>query len=166
MNAIVYTSNTGFTEKYAHLLGERTGLPVYAMKEGKPDKDAEVIYLGWLMAGNVKGLRRAAKCWNVRAVCAVGMAVPTSAQQETTKKACSLPETVPVFLLQGGYNYQRLHGIYRLIMSGFQSAMKKQLEQKEELTPEEEDSLNLLRHGGDRVDPAALEPILAWLNAR
>ena len=166
MNAIVYTSNTGFTEKYARMLGERTGLPVFSMKEGKPDKGAEVIYLGWLMAGSVKGLRRAAKRWNVQAVCAVGMAAPTLAQQGETKKACSLPENVPVFLLQGGYNYQRLRGFYRLMMAAFQGAMRKQLEKKERLTPEEADSLDLLRHGGDRVTPAALEPVLAWLNAR
>jgi len=148
------------------MLGERTGLPVFSMKVGKPDKGAEVIYLGWMMAGIVKGLRRAVKHWNVRAVCAVGMATSTLAQQEVTKKACSLPETVPVFLLQGGYNYQRLRSFYRLMMAAFQGAMRKQLEKKEHLTPDEADSLDLLRHGGDRVDPAALEPVLAWLNAR
>ena len=27
-NAIAYTSNTGYTEQYALLLGEQTGLPV------------------------------------------------------------------------------------------------------------------------------------------
>ena len=27
-NAIVYTSNTGYTAQYAKLLGEKTGLPV------------------------------------------------------------------------------------------------------------------------------------------
>ena len=27
-NAIVYTSNTGYTRQYATLLGEKTGLPV------------------------------------------------------------------------------------------------------------------------------------------
>ena len=30
-NAIVYTSNTGYTEQYARLLGKRTGLPVYSL---------------------------------------------------------------------------------------------------------------------------------------
>lgn len=31
--AIVYTSNTGYTEEYARLLGEETGLPVYSLKD-------------------------------------------------------------------------------------------------------------------------------------
>lgn len=34
-NAIVYTSNTGFTEQYARLLGEKTGLPVYPLSEAE-----------------------------------------------------------------------------------------------------------------------------------
>ena len=29
MDAIVYTSNTGYTEKYAGILGEKTHLPVF-----------------------------------------------------------------------------------------------------------------------------------------
>ena len=33
MKAIVYTSNTGHTAEYAKILGEKTGLPVYALSE-------------------------------------------------------------------------------------------------------------------------------------
>ena len=59
MDAIVYTSNTGFTEKYAKLLGGKLFLPVYSLEEakGKLAAGAEIIYLGWLMAGTVKGYR-------------------------------------------------------------------------------------------------------------
>ena len=32
IRAIVYTSNTGHTEKYARMLGEKTGLPVYSLE--------------------------------------------------------------------------------------------------------------------------------------
>ena len=35
MDAIVYTSNTGFTEKYAKLLGGKLFLPVYSLEEAK-----------------------------------------------------------------------------------------------------------------------------------
>ena len=31
MKAIVYTSNTGSTARYAAMLGQETGLPVYSM---------------------------------------------------------------------------------------------------------------------------------------
>ena len=50
-DAIVYTSKTGFTEEYAKLLGEKTGLPVYSLnKSGLLGKDSKVIYLGWIHA--------------------------------------------------------------------------------------------------------------------
>lgn len=58
MNAIIYTTNTGSTEHYAKLLAQITGLPVYSLAEAKKRvfAGAEVIYLGWIMAGSVKGV--------------------------------------------------------------------------------------------------------------
>ena len=55
MNAIIYTTNTGSTERYAKLLAQKTGLPVYSLAEAKKRvfAGAEVIYLGWIMAGSV-----------------------------------------------------------------------------------------------------------------
>ena len=35
MNAIIYTTNTGSTERYARLLAERTELPAYSLTEAK-----------------------------------------------------------------------------------------------------------------------------------
>ena len=47
-NAIVYTSNTGYTEQYAMLLGKATGLPVYALTEAeaKLAPGNHILYLG------------------------------------------------------------------------------------------------------------------------
>lgn len=60
MNAIIYTTNTGSTEHYAKLLAQKTGLPVYSLAEAKKRvfAGAEVIYLGWIMAGSVKAMPR------------------------------------------------------------------------------------------------------------
>lgn len=57
MKAIIYTSNTGGTERYARLLAEQTGLPAYSLTEAKEAVPAgeDVLYLGWIMAGSVKG---------------------------------------------------------------------------------------------------------------
>ena len=57
MNAIIYTTNTGSAERYAKLLAEKTGLPAYSLAEAKKavPNGAEIIYLGWIMAGVVKG---------------------------------------------------------------------------------------------------------------
>lgn len=48
MDAIVYTSNTGSTKRYAELLSQMTGLPAFALGDAK-DKlsaNAGIIYLG------------------------------------------------------------------------------------------------------------------------
>lgn len=75
MKAIIYTSNAGSTVQYAQLLANELHLPVYSAKEAKKKVPAhsEIIYLGWIMAGGIKGYKDMVKKYNVRAVCAVGM---------------------------------------------------------------------------------------------
>ena len=57
MKAIIYTSNAGSTAQYAQLLANELHLPVYSAKEAKKKVPAhsEIIYLGWIMAGGIKG---------------------------------------------------------------------------------------------------------------
>lgn len=75
MNAIVYTSNSGFTAQYAEMLGAKLSLPVYKLADAPNHiaKGADIIYLGWLMAGVVKGYKKATKLYQIKAVCSVGM---------------------------------------------------------------------------------------------
>ena len=60
-NIIVYTSQTGFTEKYANLLGEKINGEVLTLKDAKKKPDSffadadSIVYAGWLMAGKVTG---------------------------------------------------------------------------------------------------------------
>lgn len=78
MMIIVYKSNTGYTEQYAKLLGDALDMPSYSLeKVPKCHKGGEVIYLGWLFAGNIVGYKKAAKLYKVRCVCGVGMGAPT-----------------------------------------------------------------------------------------
>ena len=88
MNAIIYTTNTGSTEHYAKLLAQKTGLPVYSLAEAKKRvfAGAEAIYLGWIMAGGIKGYKDMVKKYNVRAVCAVGMSLTGTQTEEVRAK--------------------------------------------------------------------------------
>lgn len=167
MDAVVYKSNTGFTEKYARLLGERTGLPVLSIeKSDRLPQGAQIVFLGWMMAGKVMGLKEAVRRFDVRAVCPVGMAVPNAEQYAAAKKACAAVGDLPLFVLQGGYDKKKLHGVYRVMMNVFSGFIEKQMSKKEQLTPEEKDSIDLLRNGGDRVAPEALDPVIRWLEGR
>lgn len=163
--AIVYTSNTGYTRQYAEMLGEKTGLPVYSLKEVKKElsSDSSVIYLGWLMAGRVQGFAKAAKRFNVEAVCGVGMGSAGS-QTEDIRKANPIPETVKVFTLQGGFDMNKLHGMYKLMMTMMSKTLGKSIAEKNDRTAEEEDMLDLLTKGGNRVSEENLDPVLNWYN--
>ena len=97
-NAIVYTSNTGYTRQYAKLLGDKTGLPVYSLDEAgaKLPPTTSILYLGWLMAGKVQGYAKAAKRYQIEALCGVGMGA-TGSQIQELRKANGLPAALPVF---------------------------------------------------------------------
>ena len=163
MNAIVYTSNTGFTAQYAKLLGEKLCLPVYALDtaEGELAAGAEIIYLGWLMAGQVKGYKQAAKRYKIAVVCGVGMGASGS-QIEDICKSNAIQEDTPVFTLQGGFDLGKLHGPYRLMMNTMRHTVGKKLAAKPDKTAEEQDMLDLLQNGGSRVNEENLHPVLEW----
>ena len=117
ISAIVYTSNAGHTKRYAEMLADKTGLPVFELKAAgsKLEKGAQIVYLGWLMGGNVKGFKKAAKSFDVKAVCGVGMSA-SDGQIEYIRKANSFPEALPVFALRGGLEVGKLSGMYKMMM--------------------------------------------------
>lgn len=159
IKAIVYTSHTGHTEAYAKMLAEKTGLPVTRLEEAPKilPKGTEIIYLGWLFAGNIKGYAKAAKRYGIRCVCGVGLG-DTGAQDEAARKAAKVPDDIPVFTLQGGMDYTRLRGIHKFMID----MLTKMLTGKADRTEEETQMLALIKAGGDYVDEAHLSGVLAW----
>ena len=166
MQAIVYTTNTGSTARYAALLAQKTGLPAYASAEAKKavPAGAEVLCLGWIMAGTVKGYAAAARRYQVRAVCGVGMG-QTGTQEKSVRKKTAVPANIPVFTLQGNFDVQKLHGLYRPMMALMVKTAGKSLAEKKNRTPEEDDMLALLRSGGTRVQKEHLSAVLTWYRA-
>ena len=162
MQAIVYVSNTGYTKAYAGLLAQKTGLPALpladALKQLAPG--AKVIYMGWLMAGSVKDYRKAARRFDVRAICGVGLG-DSGAQDAAARQACNAPAYVPVFTLQGGMDLARLRGPYKLAIR----LLTKGLAASKNRTPDDERMLQLLQNGGNYVSEENLAPVLAWYQA-
>ena len=163
MNAIIYTTNTCSTEYYAKLLAQKTGLPAYCLAEAKKEVfvGAEVIYLGWIMAGSIKGYANVAKRYQVRAVCGVGMG-QTGTQTDRVRKNSAIPANIPLFTLQGNFNVKKLHGIYRPMMEIMVKTAGKSLAAKKDRTPEENDMLNMMQCGGERVKAENLSAVLDW----
>ncbi len=163
MDAIIYTTNTGSAERYAKLLAQETGLPVYSFAEAKKQvfSKEKIIYLGWIMAGSVKGYAEAAKRYRVCAVCGVGMG-QTGTQIESVRKKSAIPADIPLFTLQGDFNVKKLHGIYRPMMEIMVKTMGKSLAEKADRTSEEDDMLDMMLHGGEQVKAENLSAVLDW----
>lgn len=167
MDAIIYTTNTGNTERYAKLLAQETGLPAYSLADAKDavPEGTEVIYLGWISAGAVKGYAKTAKRYHIRAVCAVGMG-QTGTQTDSVRKKSAVPLSIPLFTLQGNFDVKKLHGIYRPMMEIMVKATSKSLAAKKDRTPEEDDMLDMMLHGGERVKQENLSAVLDWYHAQ
>lgn len=157
ISAIVYTSNTGFTRRYAGLLSRASAIPTYELDSARPaPAGAKVIYLGWLCAGGIKGLSKARKRWDVQAVCAVGMAPEYPLDKLARENKTG---DLPLFYVQGGYAPEKMRGIYKLMM-GF---MTKQMTKNPPKDENEAGIQQLFLLGGDFVDEAKLAPVLSWL---
>lgn len=162
IQAIVYTSNTGSTGQYARLLGQETGLPVCSLTEAKKalNEGVQIIYLGWVMASGIQGYADAARLYKIPMVCAVGME-PAGKEQELREKN-GIPQDAALYALQGGYSPDRLRGIQKLMMRMITGSMAKKLAAKADRTPEEDDLLELMQHGGSRVSPEKLAAPIRW----
>lgn len=159
MKAIVYTSNSGFTAKYAKMLGEKIGLPVYELTDAANyiQKGTEIIYFGWLFASSVKGYKKAAKRYEISAVCGVGLC-DTGALLSEVRKAISLPDSIPLFTLQGGMNHSKLRGINKFMINMLTKGLSSQTNRSES----DERMLSLLQNDGDYVSEENLSAVLEW----
>lgn len=153
--AIIYTSATGHTEQYAKMLGEKTALPVFSLKEANIPAGSEIIYLGWIHANKIKGFSRAAKRFSVCAVCGVGLC-DTGTLLEETRKATAIPENIPIFTLQGGINHSKLKGLDKLLIS----ALTKGLSGQQQRSEQDERMLYLLQNDANYVSEENLKSVL------
>lgn len=163
MEAIVYTTQTGSSRQYAQLLAEKIGCSAYSLARAKETipADSEILYVGWVSASTVKGYAAAAKRYNIRAVCAVGMG-QTGTQTDVIRGKNSIPDSVPIFTLQGNFDVKKLHGVYRVMMDIMVKTAGKALADKPDRTPEEDDLLDMMINGGNRVSPKNLSAVLDW----
>ncbi len=152
VSAIVYTSNTGFTRRYAEMLAQKTGLPACDLKGPAPARGTAVVYLGWLRAGNVKGLGKARRRYDVKAVGVVGMAA------EPNGKVLE-DQTIPAFYLRGGLALDKLKGLYKRMMASMGGMVRKAPAK----TDAEREMQEAFVNGGDWVDEAYLEPMVEFL---
>lgn len=148
------------------MLSEAINVPAYDLDAAaEVAKGSDVIYMGWLMAGNVKGYKKAAKKYNIKAICIVGMGDVSGNQAKEFAEKNQVTGT-PVFYLQGGFKMENLHGIYRFMMNSMKKAMLPKLEQKTERTAEEEQTILMMTQGADYVSSDNLKQVTDWYQAQ
>ena len=167
MYAIIYTTNTGSTRRYAQLLAQATGLPAYSLAQAgvQVPNGAAIIYMGWIAASTIKGYAAAAGRYQPCAVCAVGMG-QTGTQTDAVRKKNGIPASTPLFTLQGNFDVKQLHRAYRLMMDIMVKTAGRGLAAKQDRTPEEDDMLDMMLHGGERVRAQNLQAVLDWYDGQ
>lgn len=161
IKAIVYTSNSGFTKKYAEILGNEIKIPVYDLKDAKINKDDEILYMGWIMAGKIQKYNKASEKYNIKAVCAVGMSRSNEKQKNEIIQKSNIK--TPFFYLQGGFDMNKLSGIYKFMMKTLQKIVQPKIEAKANKTEEEIEMLDMMKNGKDCVKKENLNEIINWI---
>ena len=158
---IVYVTNTGSTKQYAEMLGEKTGFEVLALDKAVNElaADEEIIFMGWIMAGAVQGLKEAREVFTgIKAVCPVGLNKSEKTAAELTEKNGI---TEPMFILQGNFKIDNLKGMYKMMMGMMLKMFKSKL--KENPTPDADKFISAIENGVECVSEDNLTEILEWL---
>ena len=159
---IVYSSNTGYTEQYAKMLGKALEIPSYKLGNvPKCHKGADVIFLGWLFAGNIIGYKKCAKKYKVRCVVGVGMSPPAPELAEGLRATEKVPSGVPVFYMQGGFNMAKLQAPLKFIMKIKCKEIAGRLSAKPELSDAEKLTYDMTQGEASAVAAANLAEVLA-----
>ncbi len=160
MATIIYCSNSGSAKRYAELLGEKTGMPfVDFSKRSEVSADEEIVFIGWIMAGAIQGLKEVRESFqNIKAVCGVGMMKSEKAAEETKEKNNI---TEPYFFLTGDFDINKLKGMYKMMMGMMLKMMKGKI--KESGDEKGEEMLNLLENGINGFDEKELEAVVEFL---
>ena len=169
--AVIYTSQTGFTKRYAEWISEKANADIFELKEAQK-KDASffdaydaVIYAGWCMAGKVvKSNWFFDKAGSLKgkklAIVAVGASPNENPQVDAAMAALLTDEQkqyIKVFYCQGGINYDKMKLPSKLAMKMFAASLKKSKD------PKQREQGEFIDHSYDVSDIKFIEPIIAFL---
>ena len=168
---IVYTSQTGFTKKYAQWMAESLGADVLELKEAQK-KDAAffdaydaIIYAAWVMVASivkVKWFLGKAEGWKNKklAIVAVGGSPNDNPDVDVMLGQLLTDEQkqyIKAFYCQGGFDYDKMNGPSRFAMKLFKNSLKKSKDEKNRQVAA------LIDHSYDISDRKYIEPVVAYI---
>ena len=160
VRAIAYKSGTSFTKEYAKMLSDKLNIPYYTSEEAKKNlnKQDEIIYLGWICAGSIKGVNKVRNRYNVKCYGAVGAFPKEDKYIESLKKSNEL-EKEKVFYLRGGINFGKLKGYKKFIVKIVGNVLEKNNKGKEGSS----ELIRVFNEGASFVDSKNLDEIIDYL---
>lgn len=167
---VIYTSQTGFTKRYAEWIAEAANADCLELSDAKKEDlsayDA-IIFGGWACAGGISKIgwfKSNIDKWTDKklvAFCVGGSPidnpdVDVALKQNFTE---SERERVRAFYCPGGFNYEKMSAPSKLMMKMFVKTLKA----KKNKTEEEEIMAKMLSSSYDISDKKYIEPILQYL---
>lgn len=170
---IIYSSNTGFTERYAKWIAEETDAELLTIKEAKKKDDSyfnsadAIVYGGWAMAGkivNSEWFKSKMPNWKNKKLalfCVGASPMELPEVKEALHNALTDEERqyAKAFYCQGGLSYERMKLPSRLMMKAFCSMLKKQKDASEK----DRAMAEHLSHSYDISDRKFIEPIVEYI---
>lgn len=158
IKAIVYKTNTGFTQRYAQMLAEKLNVECLDLDSAKLklNKGDAVLFMGCVSAGRINGCKKARSFYNVCAIAAVGMSSPSQKNLDTLKAMNNTDDT-PLFYLRGGMDVDKLKGFKKKMLTMAINQMKKTSQ-----GPDNDGQQSMLAEHADYVDAENLSPIIEW----
>ena len=168
---IIYTSQTGFTKRYAQWLADEMKADMYDLKDAKNKEGAffvtydSIVYAGWIMAGKVvksNWFFGKAPDWKEKrlAIMAVGGSPNDNPDVEVTLRNLiqeDKSQYIKAFYCQGGFDYDKMKGPSKLAMKMFAGALKKKKDEKSQQVAE------YISKSYDISDVKFIEPIVDYL---
>ena len=170
---IVYSSQTGFTKRYADWLAEELGTEPITLAEAKKQSDQyfedadAIVYGGWAMAGKVvnsEWFTQRIPQWKGKklALFCVGASPNENPEVETALHNALTEEErahAKAFYCQGGLSYEKMKLPSRLVLKAFASMIRK----KKDATEQEKMMGEMISHSYDISDRKFINPIVTYV---
>ena len=167
---VIYTSQTGFTKRYAEWIAEAAEADCLSLSDAKK-KDftpyEAIIFGGWACAGSISKIswfKENIDKWADKKLIAfcVGASPMESPEVEKALKqnfGASELQSVNAFYCPGGLNYEKMSAPSRIMMKLF----VKTLQAKKDKTQEEQEMVKMISASYDIADRKYIGPILECL---
>ena len=170
---VVYQSKTGYTKKYAAALAERLNC---TLLEGSKVTVRDlsgydtILLGGGIYAGGIKGAKLLTNNYeqlkNKQLILFAVGSSPVKEEITDQLRKQNIPAEqqgrIQLYYLRGGFDYSKLSGFYKFMMS----LMKAQLHKMETSTPEADQIFNDFSKPKDFTDLKSLDSILSNMNLK